>query len=823
LKIVKKILLYGLLVLAVLSVSLIISVFIFREQIIKQFIAEANERLSTPVKIKKIDVSAFSHFPNLSIVFTDVYVEDSHPGQYPLLTASRVSFQLNPLEVYRGIYNIKGLEIKACETNLKINREGVSNFNVVKKIEQDTPQSSIGIELKNVKLKNVLVHYVDYPANQDFHFSTNELSAFIKSVNDIYSIGVSGEVTSKKIRIETTTILEDKTFEVDGNLVYNNPERTLTIKPTQLNLGKSVFLVNGLYEWKEKPIINLNLNGKNTTIQTLISLLPDNSAGRIQQYKSEGDVYFAAIIKGEITAAKKPSLSIEFGLRDATVIHPVTKAKIKNANVEGSFANSSLTDLRNAALVLKNINATLDEKPFEANLIIRNFIDSEVIFNFKGGFDAASLNSFYPIADVTEVTGILNADISFEGRLSWLKNKATAQRASTSGTIDIQNLSFLYGPSKVAIQNVKGTLQFNKNDMALSNVGGVIGNSQVLLNGFFKNIVTFILFDDQPVGIEADLKSEVLDVDQLFALAFGESSGKTHEYNFSISPNVYLNFNCDVKKLKYKRFVARGLKGDLLVKNQMAVSKKIQLNTMGGSLSLSGIVDATNNKAIDVISSAKLSGIHADSLFYVFENFGQTFIESKHLKGQAAADVNFELTLNEKLKLYPATLIADVSATIKNGELNNFEPLQKLNKYLDDAGLNKLRFADLKNDIHIENKTIYIPQMQVRSNVTTLQISGTHTFDQHIDYRIVTPLLNRSKHTNSEASEAIESTNGQPKLHLRIVGTTDDYQVKYDGEAVRKKIAGDLKKEVQELKDAFKNKGVKKKKEIELSTEEFDW
>lgn len=32
-----------------------------------------------------------------------------------------------------------------------------------------------------------------------------------------------------------------------------------------------------------------------------------------------------------------------------------------------------------------------------------------------------------------------------------------------------------------------------------------------------------------------------------------------------------------------------------------------------------------------------------------------------------------------------------------------------------------------------------------------------------------------------------------------------------------------MKKEVQELKDAFKLKGQKKKKELELTEEEFDW
>ena len=113
--------------------------------------------------------------------------------------------------------------------------------------------------------------------------------------------------------------------------------------------------------------------------------------------------------------------------------------------------------------------------------------------------------------------------------------------------------------------------------------------------------------------------------------------------------------------------------------------------------------------------------------------------------------------------------------------------------------------------------------MEIRSNVTTIQISGTHTFDQQIDYRIITPLRNKNKVNATEATGAMEEQGGQMKLFLKITGTTDDYRVQYDTEAVKKKIVSDLKKEVQELKDAFKNKGQKKKKEIELSAEEFDW
>jgi len=65
---------------------------------------------------------------------------------------------------------------------------------------------------------------------------------------------------------------------------------------------------------------------------------------------------------------------------------------------------------------------------------------------------------------------------------------------------------------------------------------------------------------------------------------------------------------------------------------------------------------------------------------------------------------------------------------------------------------------------------------------------------------------------------------GQSKIFLKIIGTTDNYDVKLDKEATKKKIVSDLKKEVKELKEAFQNRGIKKKKEVELQKDEyFDW
>lgn len=816
----RKVLFYTILVILVAVVSLVVSAFLFKDQIIKQFILKANEQLSTPVKIGKIDVSVFQSFPKISIVFNDVYVEDSHPGIYPLLTAKQVSFHLNPFDVYRGQYTILGLKVVDSETNLKVDGKGEPNYTIAKESSDGGP---IRFELKNVNLKNTRVRYSDLQRTDEYIFTSGQLYASIQSANNLYTIVAKGDVDTEKLQVGKLSLLEGKSFLVNTSLTYNDVEKSLHIQSANLQLSTSLFAVKGSYAWKEKNMIDLVTEGENTDIQTLLSLLPDNAAGTFSQYQSRGDIYFRASLQGEISDKKSPAFSANFGFSKATFFHPQYKSKIEEASMEGSFATPSLRDASLAVLSLKNIIGKLNGKPFQANLVVRNLIDSDVILDFKGDVDAEALLSFYPIESLKHVTGILSTDVAFEGKLSWLKSKATAQRVSTRGSVEAHDLNIIYGKDEINLKNLNGVFQFNNNDLALSNVSAQLGSSEIRLNGFFKNIITFLLFDNQPVGIEADLKSSFLNIDELFTYAFGkETKGAPgEEYEFRISPNIYLNFNCDISKLQYKRFTGRSLKGDLLVKNQVAVSRNIQVKTMGGNLSLTGIVDATNNKAIDVMSTFKLDGLSVDSIFYVFENFQQTFIQDKHLKGKAFADVTLELTLNQNLKLFQETLIADISANIKNGELNQFEPLKRLNKYLDDEGLSALRFADLKNEIHIENKTVYIPQMEVRSNVTVLQISGTHTFDQRIDYRIVTPLNNRRKIDITEASGAIEEMEDRAKLYLKITGTTDDYRVQYDTEAVKKKIVSDLKKEVQELKDVFKNK--QKKKAVELSKEEFDW
>lgn len=819
-RLLRKILLYTIGLAVILAVGLLIAVYMFKDRIIREFIREANKNIATPIKVGRIDVSPWSDFPRLDIVLKDVYVEDSHPGDYPLLIAAQVSFTLDPVGVWKGQYVINKLHIRESETTLLINAAGKNNYTIVK---SGGGGGSVSFDLRNVVLENTRVTYKDLGVNQHHEFYSEAMTADILAAGDTYAIRAIGDVTTEQIGFGNSIYFREKAMIVAAKLLYDDLGKSLAIKPSTIDIDQATFEITGQYDFKDKPKIQLQAKSQQTTIHTLLSLFPSTSTERFAKFRSEGEVYFDMKLNGEISARKDPALEVNFGLNHTKVYLPHSGNQINNANLKGNFKTPTIAHLRQATLSLKEISLEMNGDSLTGNFEMKNFSDPVVFTDIHGECNAADLLNFYPMPELREVSGRIKADVSLHGRIALLKSKTTAQQVSTTGDIILKNLRFLYGQQKVTFDSLSGALQFNNNDLAISDVSGRFENSDFHLNGFFKNIVTYLLFEGQPIGIEADLKSRFLDVDQLFSIGFG--NGEQGPYRFGISPQLHLNFKYDIDRMHYRRFKPRKVHGDLLVKGQMAVARQIDFNGMGGHVSLSGIVGAQNPKAIDLISTAVLKGIYIDSLFYVFENFQQDFIGYHHLKGQADANITMETTLDQGLHIFPETLIADVSTTIRNGQLNQFQPMQSLNKYLDDEGLANLRFAELQNDIHIEKKLILIPPMTIRSNVTTLQLAGKHSFDQQIDYRVVAPLRNKRKIDPDEAFGAIEEDlKGQSKVFLKIVGTTDKFEVLYDKDAVRKKIGNDIKKEVLELRDILLLRGKKKKKEAELEKDDyFDW
>jgi len=177
--------------------------------------------------------------------------------------------------------------------------------------------------------------------------------------------------------------------------------------------------------------------------------------------------------------------------------------------------------------------------------------------------------------------------------------------------------------------------------------------------------------------------------------------------------------------------------------------------------------------------------------------------------------------------------------TIEQGELLKFEPMMALSKYIKGADLQNIKFNTLKNTIEIRNRKIFIPAMEIKSTALEMTASGTHSFDNIVDYKIqllLSQLVGKKvKQMNTEFGTIEDDGLGRTKLFLSMTGPVSNPKIKYDSKGVEQKIVQEVKVEKQNLKTIlnkefgwFKKDSVvktqeppkKKKEELQIEREE---
>ncbi len=819
-------------ILTVLFIASILSVaagvaftIIYQEKVIALFVEEANKYLITPIKVGKIKFTITERFPDLTIVLNDVYIGESvKNSKEPLGVANKIFLSFSIINMLKGDYVIDQVIIKDADVRLRITKDGQLNY-IITNRNSEKSSGKIKFDIDKITLENVAVTYHNQRKDELVDLVASNTKAKLSQLGSILSINIDGALFTNGITLENRTYFEEKEVEVDTDFTYDLSNSLINFYPSDLVVNKKSFLVDGTYQIGASDEIDLHVASENTDVATLISLLPSSIKSKIRKYESKGKIYLNGNIKGKLGRNQSPGVSIEFGCENAMFIYPENNKRMENVFLTGRFESPSVNNLGKASLSLENIKAVMDNRPINGGLILKNFNDLYIDCQIDATINTQSLLAFFPIEQLNEANGIVDMDISFDGNLKDFKNYNRINRVKSSGEIEITDLNFKLKTNSLQFRDFNGHFIFSNNDLAINDFKASAGNSHVVINGFFKNFLAQLLSKKQPMIIQANLTSSMIDLDELLSSEIATAPTQNNnpvKYYFDITPRLNLQFNCKVNRLKFRRFRGKNIVGDLWVKNQQAWTRNLSFNAAGGAVKLSGEVDARPKHDLIITTKANFDNINVDSTFYIFENFNQDFLEDRHLKGQFYSEVSSKLAFDKNLKWYPNSLIADVKTSIKNGELNNFEPMNRVAKYVRKEKLDHLRFSEISNHITIKNKVVTIPPMEVSSNVRTIKVQGTHTFDQRIYYDLVVPISNQDNKSDRDKrfGEVENNSQGNSNLFLTIIGTTDDYNVAINSTAVKHKIKADIKKEGKELKEIFQNKG-KQEETIELNDEEY--
>ncbi len=820
---IKKALLVAGVVLLIFSGTTAVLSYIYSDELVDRFLSEANKRISTPVQTSAIDVSWWEKFPQISLALRDVVIDGSLPGPTDTLgVAEKIYCTFDVLDILMGNWEVDQIHMENGRLLLVYSELGDNNYTIIKK---DTTRESkgVGFNLQKILLDKVDFTYIDLRRNQEYQLWLEDLEASLYSKDNRYDIELHGQLESRFFRYQEKLFLADKPMGLKALLEYSEPEKLWEFKGTTIELEQSEFELTGWYQGNDSSSLDITLGGKETDVQTILSLLPEEISRPYRAYRSKGDVYFQARLTGSTGDQMSPEINIDFGCKKASLFHPRYQKAVTNLTLKGNYYSPAANDLSTAVLSLQDIRGAMESRPFKGNLTIKNLKNYFLNGEFEGTLDLASWQKFLPPGKITEAQGTMTLDVAFKGPVEHLNTSKAVDNFSTTGSVALNEVDFSVEKNNLPFKNFNGHFMFDGRDLAISDFKGEVGHSDFVINGLFKNIIAFIFSKNQPIGIEADLRSNNIDLDELLTGSIRAPDetvvGKQSYTTFGINPRLQLTFDCRIRRLKFRRFRGHEINGELVVQDQIAKGKNLAVTTLGGKITMQGEVNGKRKDHLVVRTNSSYDGIHLDSLFYVFENFNQEFLQDRHLKGQAHAEIVSSMAFDSQLRFKSDQLVVDAGLIIENGELNNFTPMQKLSSFVERTSLANMTFGDLKNDIHIEDRMIYLPNMLVQSNVTDINVTGTHSFDQDIDYRLKVPLKNHKKDKDSYFG-ALEDDGSNTNLYLKIVGNTRDYRVVYDKKAVKNKIQQDLREEKWEFRKAVRTKGADENTQ-ELNEEEF--
>lgn len=834
-KLFKKIIFWVLATLLIFVIQGIALVYIYEDDIKQTAIKNINSQINTEIKVNKIELTYFQHFPYVSLKFPDVIIYGSTKTQDDiLLNATELSLLFNIWDIYKENYTVKKLYIKNANWTSSIDLNGISNFNILKQDSTNTDKDSdLNLKIEEIELENCMISHADYQSKLIFKSKIPKLKAKGDFQSENFNLSVNSNLNVLLFEFNKVAYLTNKNLNLNTDFNIDLKNEIINFENSNIGIEKLKLQVAGFVNLKEQKI-KLNTKGDELNVQSFISLLPYRYKQKFDGITGDGKMHFSLLINGDYSKDHIPDITVDAGFNkvDITInTDKIEEQNLKSTSFKFTYKNNSTPGTNDDIVKFENINCTYHQNLIKANLLLRGIENPYIDFDIETNQDLTEIQKIWKIKNVEFKGGRVSLKLNIKSYLSELKKDNNVKEISSIGTIVLNNVSLKPGKYALDINDLNGVFNFQKADLKINEMSFVIGNSDFNLTGYFRNLFSYILTEGEDLQIDAILKSTNIDLKELL----GSAATATNEepYKLKISNKISANLKLNVKKLTFEPFKAFDLSGEMQIKDKIINTDYIAFRSQNG-LVFSKINFNTNNQNVMPMHiDLNLNKVDVSNLFREFNNFGLEIITDKNLKGIISSKLKIEMIWDENLNSNHDKFTASGSILIENGELLNFKPMLALGKYIDVNELNNLKFSNLENNIEIKNKTISIPDMEVKSNALNLRLSGTHSFDNKIEYHLQLLLSDfirrKSKRLGDERFGEIEPDgSGNTKLFIKMYGDATNPNFSLDKQMIRKKLADDLKNEKSEVKKVLKEEfdsWFKKEREFkdQISEEKEEW
>lgn len=808
-KIIRRLLVL-LLILSLITTASILLINFFKGDKIKQLlVTELNKHLTVEVSVDKIDISFLKSFPYASLDLSNIAMKpptdfSEAPG---LLHAQKISLHFNLINILTGKYVIRSVEISNASLSIWEGDNGKSNLNIWKNVAGGTSKD-VDFDVQRLTLTDSKVYYRNLNRNDDIALRIYTLRLRGAIQKKQFLLKVNGNCFTERMLLQGTSIIPAREAIISSKVDIDINKKFLDFGQSTLVFADIPIQFKGEYNFSKNPSIDFAISSQKLDINKLLLLLPSSVTKPINDYKPSGKLEINGFVKGDINSFSSLRIVSSFNLANGKLVYEEKGITLNELLAKGTFnyygkKNSEVLNIYSFSGKIKN-------GKFNGSTVIHSFSNPKVNLILNANADLQDVASLIKRNDLLNIKGKIIANIKYNG----YPRSETRIDQQTSGQVTLIDTYFDYYGKPIRNMNV--TIELQDNKVYFDGLTCSIGESDIKANGYIDNLISHILNPEQDLHASLNLFSNKLILEDILALAITKENNQKSESIFP--PHISFDAVLSVNALTYKKLNTQTISGHFNLNDDVLRGKDIYIKALGGNISANGLINGRYKTKAQIITKANFNNVDIKRLFYEFNEFGQNGLVSKNLKGKANATVDFATSLNSDLTVNQETIEAIADLEIQNGELNDFQPLQALSKFLDADGLRNVKFETLKNHIEVSRKTVLIPQMEIKSSALNLIGYGTHTFGNDIEYHVnmrLSDLIKSKKKNNSIPENAVEDDGlGKPRIFLKITGPINDPLVQYDTKAVTRKIVDKFKNEKQVFKDVI-NKEFGRKKPVD--------
>ena len=790
-----------LLVVGILVVLLVGGALFFDGQITQQVVREINKNLKNDLLVGNASLSLLSDFPNASVNLDNVRLKDAMGGY--LLAAEEISFRFDFLSLFGDQIKIRSVRLQNGAVRVVINLKGQSNTDIFKETKKTEPttESNLQLALENAELQHVAILYDNKKTKQVVDLMVNQAGLGGNFSERQFSLSSQADLKIARVESDGSRYLVGEPITYDAVLAVDLKKGLYDLQRVEVQLGKNTFSMDGIAVVKpDVTDLNLKLVSQEGDISMLANLLPGEYHAYFDDFQSTGNYTCTGLVKGRVSKTETPLVSFEVALRDGKVTSEKLQSPLRNVSFKARY--NARPD-GSGDFEVADFKGDFGGQPLALSLKINNLADPVVDFRCNGALPLAAAYGLLDNEAITDGDGIVRLRaLTVQGRYADMTSMRGIANVQASGEVQFEQAALTYNKVPLLVQT--GFLRWQDNVFRADSLQLRAGHSDFALDGSAKNLLPVLFADslnttDAFLDFTARMRTQNLDVDELLGMftvqeTASQAGGQQALDSLHIEKNAERKQNTDklrgsfeaaIANFKYGKIVGSSFGGKLTFDhNELIINGNTQ--AMNGNLQLDGNAHFEQKPSLKMYITAQ--NLDLQTMMAQCENFGQEVITDANLRGRLSGRMVLWAYWNDKGEFDMERLHAFADLRGNDGEMVNLKMLEDFSTFVHLEDLRQVKFTNLQNYLEISRQKLYLPAMLIQSNALNLTLSGTHTFNNDIDYKLKINagqvLMNRMRKYDN-GLDPLPAEKGLFNLYYSIMGNLDKYDMKRGKKAVK--------------------------------------